>query len=247
MHGDRHRNAAFKGRNLDLGPRLAFVGGFEAQRWLALGPGSTLAGSTTGPTLATSALRGGQHDIGLVERRLQVASAVIAVGFEDVGPALTAIGGAVDATAVMGRVAESRDDHQIRIGGIDKDAVDLHGVLEPDVLPALAGIGRLPHAVTEAAADGVAGTGINDVGIGGCDLDGADAIGARLLIEDRKPRHTRARGLPDAAQWRAEVEGAGVPDDTGHGGNTAAVKGPHITPLEARIEVGIHLRPRDQG
>ena len=204
-------------------------------------PRAALAGSTTAPALATSALRGGQHDIGLVECVLQVANAVIARGLEDVGPALTAIGRAVDATAVMGGVTESRDDHQIRIGRIDKDAVDLHGVLEPDVPPALAGIGGLPHAVAEAAADGVAGTGINDVGIGGCDLNGPDAIDARLLIKDGEPRHAGAGGLPDAAQWRAEVEGAGVADDTGHGGNTASVVGPHIAPLESRIEVGIHL------
>ena len=207
-------------------------------------PRAALAGSTTAAALATSALRGGQHDIGLVECVLQVASAVIAGDLEDVGPALTPIGRAVDATAVMGGVTESRDDYQIRIGGIDEDAVDLYGVLEPDVLPALAGIGGLPHAVAEAAPDGVAGTGINDVGIGGCDLDGADAVNARLLIKDGEPRHAGAGGLPDAAQWRAEVEGAGVADDTGHGGNTAAVEGPHVTPLESRIEVGIHLRRR---
>jgi hypothetical protein len=155
---------------------------------------------------------------------------------------LAAIGGAVDTAAVVGGVAESGDDYEIRIGGIDKDAVDLHGVLEPDVLPAFAGIGGLPHAVAEAATDGVAGTCINDVGVGGCDLDGADAVDARLLIKDGEPRDAGAGGLPDAAEWRAEVEGAGVADDTGHGGDTAAVEGPHITPLEPRVEVGVHLR-----
>ena len=144
----------------------------------------------------------------------------------------------------MGGIAERGDDHQVRIGGIDKDAVDLHRVLEADVLPGLAGIGRLPHAVAEAAADGVAGAGINDVGIGGSDLDGADAIDARLLIEDGEPRHAGAGGLPDAAQRRADVERAGVADDTGHGGDASAVERPHITPLESRIEIGIDLRRR---
>src|SRR5579872_3772402 len=108
----------------------------------------------------------------------------------------------------MRGIAKSRDDHQIRISGVGNDAVDLHRVLESDVLPALAGIGGLPHAVAEAAADGVACAGVNNVGIRGRDLDGADTIYARLLVKNGVPRYATAGGLPDAAQWRAEVKGA---------------------------------------
>ena len=130
--------------------------------------------------------------------------------------------------------------------GIDKDVGDLHRVFEADVLPGLAGIGGLPHAVAKAAADGVAGAGIHDVGIGWSDLDGADAIDARLLIEDGKPGHAGAGGLPDAALGRAHIEHAGLADDAGDRGDASAMEGPDVTPLEAGIEVGIDLRCRCQ-
>src|SRR5580698_514479 len=149
VHGDGERNAAFIGRDLNLGPRLAFIGGFEGQRRLAPGSWAPITGSATGTALATCALRGSQHHAGFVERVLQIARSVIAVWLQDVGRA-------VHTTAVVSGVAKGRDDHQLGICGVDDDAVDLHGVLEPDVLPALTGVARFPHAVSEAAADGIA-------------------------------------------------------------------------------------------
>ena len=90
--------------------------------------------------------------------------------------------------------------------------------------------------------NGVAGAGIHDIGIGGSDLDGADAIDARLLVEDGEPGDAGAGGFPDAAQRRAEVERAGVADGAGDGGDSSAMERPHVSPLEARIEIGIDLR-----
>ena len=209
---------------------------------LGLGPEGRDRRSTT----AARALRGGQHDTGLVVCVLQVARAVVVGGLENVGPGLAAIGGAVDTAAVVCGVAEGGDDHQIGIVGIDQDAVDLHGVLQADVLPGVAGIGGLPHAVAEAAADGIASAGINDVGIGGSDLDRADAIHALLLVEDGEPGHAGAGGFPDAALRRADVEHAGLADDAGDRRDAAAVERSDVTPLEAGIEVGIDLRRRAQ-
>jgi hypothetical protein len=115
------------------------------------------------------------------------------------------------------------------------------------VLPGFAGIGGLPHAVAEAAADGIAGAGINDIRIGGSHLDGADAVDARLLIEDGKPCGAGAGGLPDAALGCAKIIHAGLADDAADSSDAAAVKRPDVTPLEAGIEVGIDLRRCDQG
>jgi len=245
MHGDCNGDASLKGWKLNWVPRLAFVGGFETQRRFSCGPVAALAGCTASAAFATVTLRNGEHYAGLVERVLQVAGAVITFRLEHVGPASAAIGGAMDSAPVMGVVTESRDDDEIGVGGVDDDAVNLYGVLEPNMLPGLAGIGGLPHAVAKAAADRVAGTGIDDIGIGWRDLDGADAVDAGLLIEDGGPCDAGAGGLPDAAEWGAEIEGAGVADDTGYGGDTPTVEGPYITPLEARVEVGIHLRRSD--
>jgi len=113
------------------------------------------------------------------------------------------------------------------------------------VLPGGAGVGGLPHAVAEAAADGVACPGVDDVGVGGSDLDGSDAVDAGLLIEDGEPRDAGAGGLPDAALRSTGVEDAVLSDDACDGGDAAAVERPDVTPFEAGIEVGIDLCCRE--
>src|SRR6185437_12848672 len=159
VHRDRHCNAAFEGRNLNLGPRPALVGGFVDHGRLGFGLSAAVAGTETE---AARALRGGQHDIGIVVGVLQVARAIIICGLQNVVPALAAIAGTIDTSAMVGGIAKRGDEQQVGIGRIDKNAVDLHSVLEADVLPGLTGIGGLPHAVAKAAADGVASAGIND-------------------------------------------------------------------------------------
>ena len=133
---------------------------------------------------------------------------------------------------MVGGIAEGGDDDKVGIGGIDEDAGDLYGVFKTDVLPGAAGIHGLPHAVAEAAANGVAGAGIDDVGIGGSDLNGADAIYARLFIEDGEPGSAGAGGFPDAALGHAGIEHAGpmAPE-------TAAMRPPWKGPTLR------HLRP----
>src|SRR6185437_10133827 len=235
---------AFEGRNLNLGPRPALVGGFVDHGRLGFGLSAAVAGTETE---AARALRGGQHDIGIVVGVLQVARAIVICGLQNVVPALAAIAGAIDTSAMVGGIAKRGDEDDVGVGRIDKNAVDLHSVLEADVLPGPAGIGGLPHAIAEAAADGVASAGINDIGIGGSDLDGADAIDARLLIEDGKPHHAGTGSFPDAAQGRADVEHSGAAADTGHGRDASAVEWTDVTPLEACIEVRVDLRGRAQG
>ena len=245
VHGHGYRDTALKRRNLDLTPGLAFVGGLVDLGRLGFGTiGASTGAATTARARASGALRGSQHDIGIVKRGLQIARAVVVLGLQDVGPGLAAIGGTVNSAAVMTGIPEGGDNHQVVICGIDNNAVDLHRVLEADVLPCCAGIGRLPHPIAQAAPDGVAGSGINDIGIGRSDLDGADAIHAGLLIHDWQPGHAAAGGFPDAAQWRAGIKHAGIADDAGHRRDASAVERPNVPPFEAAIKAGIDLRCR---
>ena len=115
------------------------------------------------------------------------------------------------------------------------------------MLPCGAGIGRLPYAVAEAAANRIASAGVDDFRIGGSDLDGADAIDAGFLIHDGKPGDAGAGGFPDATQGRPDVERAGIAHDTGHRGDASAVEWTNVSPLEAFVEVGIDLRRRSKG
>jgi len=240
VHGNGDGNATRERRHFDFGPRLAFVRGFVKRCRLRFGSIAAVAGSAAAK--AAGALRRCEHDLRIVVGVFQVARAIVIRGLQHVGPGLAAIGGAIDTAAVVIDIAKRGDEHQVGIGGIDHDAGDFHHILEPHVLPAFAGIGRLPHTVAEAAANRVPGSGINDVGIGWSDLDSAEAIHARLLIEDREPGHACAGRLPNAAQRRTHVERAGIADDTAHGGDASAMERPDVPPLEPRIEVGIHLR-----
>ena len=84
-------------------------------------------------------------------------------GSQRVLPRLAAVGRAIDALAVVLRVALRRRDDEVRILRIDHDLVDLRRLLEADVRPRLAGVGRLVHAVAERSLHRVTGAGIDDV------------------------------------------------------------------------------------
>ena len=161
VHGNGHCNAARKRRNLDFIPGLALVGGFEELCRFGLGTRAAVGAGET----ASSALSSGQQNARVVKGVFHIACAVVVGGLQSDRPGLAAIGGAVDTAAFAGGIAECGDNHEVRIRGVNKDAGDLHGVFQADVLPGAAGISGLPHAVAEAAADGVAGAGINDIGI----------------------------------------------------------------------------------
>ncbi len=248
MQGDRHANTAGERRNLERRPGQAAVGRFEQQRRLGL----CLRAMPERKKRATRALGVSQHDAGITVVEHHFARAVITGGLEDVGPGPAAIRGAVDAAAVVGGVTEGGDDDHIGVGGINQDAVDHHGVFKADVLPGLAGIGGLPHAVAQAAQEGtdhggVTGAGIHDIRIGGNDLNGADGIHAFYLVEDGEPGDAGTGGFPDASLGRARVIHAGLADDAGDRGNAAAVERADVPPLKAGIEVGVDMRGRGQG
>ena len=250
VHGDRQSDAALERRNTDLGPGQALICRFEDLCRLDRGlPGAPSAAGTS------SALGRGQHDTRCVVSKLQVPCAIVSSRVEDVRPCLAAIGGPVDSASVVIGISQRRHGHEVGIGRIDEDAVDLHRIFQTDVLPCTARIDGLPHAIAEAAPDGVAGTGIYDICIRRSDLDGADAVDAGLVVEDGVPGHAAAGGLPDAALRRTDVEHASLAavraavlaNDAGHGGDAATVEWPDVTPLQARVEIGAHLSGRQNG
>src|SRR5207244_8893278 len=128
-----------------------------------------------------------------------------------------------------------RREHQIRIFRIDHDLVDLDCILEADVRPRLTGIDRFVHAVAERTLHRVTSAGIHNVGIGGRHLYRADAVDVRELIENRRPRHARARGFPNAAGGRPDVEHARLTDRASDGRDAPTVKRADVAPAETEI------------
>src|SRR5262249_58084656 len=109
-------------------------------------------------------------------------------------------------------------------------------VLEADVRPRLAGIARFVHAVAERTLHRVTSAGIHNVGIGRRHLYRADAVDVRELIENRRPRHARASGFPDAAGGRPDVGHARLTDPAGDGGDAPAVERTDVRPPETPKE-----------
>src|SRR5205823_8268951 len=152
-------------------------------------------------------------------------------------PRLAAVGAAIDALAAVPRIALRRGEHEIRILRVDHDLVDLDRVLEANMRPRLAGIDRFVHAVAERTLHRVASAGIHNVGIGRRHLYRADAVDVRELIENRRPRHARASGLPNAAGGRPDVKHARLTDRAGDGRDAPTVKRADVAPAETGKEV----------
>ncbi len=141
-------------------------------------------------------------------------------------PGLAAVGGAKEAAFGVGAIgmAESGDEDDVGIGGMDDDFADGAGIFEAYVFPGFAGIDRFVDAVAlgEIATDaGFAGANVDGVGIGGGDGEGAD--GRRFfVIEEGLPGESAIGGFPDAATDGAEVPGVRIAGDAGGGERAAA-------------------------
>src|SRR5207248_5673595 len=93
------------------------------------------------------------------------------------------------------------------------------------------------HAVAERTLHRVASAGIHNVCVGRRHLYRADAVDVRELIENRRPRHARTSGFPNAAGGRADVEHARLSDGAGDGRDAPTVKRADVAPAETRKEV----------
>ena len=150
-------------------------------------------------------------------------------------PGLPAVRRAVDPPLLLRPVAvpQRGDVDDVRIAGVDDDAGDAACVVEPHVLPGLAGIGGLvdPVADRDVAADPCFPcAGPHDVGVGRGDGERTDRL-HRLVIEDRLPVHAAVGGFPDAARGRPGVVDALVARDAGDRGH-AISHGADVAVLE---------------
>ncbi len=188
----------------ELGPALAPVGGAPDAAAVA-GPLHVAAAP------AQPVPRGGEEDVRVLGVQLQVDEARGVVDGEHLLPAPAAVGRPVDAPLRVGapEVAEGGHPRRLRVVGMDGDAADLGGLLEPDVLPAPAAVG----GAVDAVAPGVrpqrvplAGADPDDVGVGGGDGHVGDRPRA-LVVEDRRPGGAGVPGLPEPAGGQARVDG----------------------------------------
>src|SRR5262249_21968385 len=164
--------------------------------------------------VAAHAVRRRVEQLRVLRVHRQIDEAGILVDELHLRPGLAAVGGLVDAALLVRRpeVAQRRDVHDVGVLRVDDDAADVARLLETDVLPGLAAVGGLVHAVAprDAVARVVlAGADPHDVGVGRRHRDGTDAQG-RLVVEDRLPAVAAVGGLPDAAGRGAEVDRLGV-------------------------------------
>ena len=173
----------------------------------------------------------GESDLRIVGSKGHINGAGVVVLVEHLAPGLAAVGGLEDAALLVGRegMAQRSDEDDVGILRIDPDRGDVARVFQPDVLPGLAGVGRLPHAVAlidrSAHVADIAGSDVDDVRIRRRNGDRADR-GDVLLVEDGLPHHAAVGGLPRAAARGSHVVDRRLAGNTGHAVTRPARNGP---------------------
>src|SRR5262249_35931053 len=144
-------------------------------------------------------------------------------------PGAGAVNGLVEAAVAAGRPqrALGGDVDDVGVARVDDDLGDVLGLLEADVLPALATVvGAVqPVAVADAAlAVVLAGADPDDLGAFRVEGEGADGVGA-LVVEDGGPGGAGVDGLPDAAGGGGGEVAAAVGGVDGEGGDAPGGEG----------------------
>jgi len=155
-------------------------------------------------------------------------------------PRRPAVAGAVDAAIRVGAVdmAKRRDEDDVGVLWIDEDAADLARVVETEMGPGLSCVGRLVHAVAVRNLRphvGLAGADVDDVRVGRRNADRTDRRDW-LRVEDRVPRPSGVRRLPDAAADRTEVERVRLSRNAADAVDPAAAERPDAAPPQAAVD-----------
>src|SRR5579884_2058562 len=106
-------------------------------------------------------------------------------------------------------MAQCRYVDQVGIMGMDAHLGDVAGILQTEVYPGFARIGRFVDAIAMrdvAANSCLAHASVDDVGIGGGDGYCADGGAFEEAIGDVFPDQAAIDGFPDAATGRAEIK-----------------------------------------
>src|SRR5690348_15970005 len=124
------------------------------------------------PGVALCFVKCGEQDVWIGRIEGEIDGSGLVVFEENLLPGLAAIAGFEDAARFVGaiRVAHRRDIEHIRICGVHNDSSDVPGVLEADVIPGLAAVQRLVHAVAVrniSPPAGLAGAHVDYVRVGG--------------------------------------------------------------------------------
>src|SRR5712664_1661418 len=129
-----------------------------------------------------------------------------------------------------GNAAESAGKGDVWICGMNDDAADSPGFLQPHVGPGLAGVGGLINSVAHyvAVADdpGFTGSRPDHTWIGRGNSERADGSG-RLLVKDRRPTIAPIDRFPNAAGSRTGVVRARISRDAGNRGDAISHSRPH--------------------
>src|SRR6266850_1957076 len=198
------------------------------------------------PGSAIALPHGGEQNVGIagIENDVNAAGAVVEI--ENFFPVFAAVASTKDAAFGVRAVgmAESGDEYDVWIRGMNDELADVPGVLQSDIGPGFPGVIRTIDAVAEgdiSADTSFAGSRINNVGIGIRDRDAANGRGG-LLLEERIPGDASVRGFPNSACDGAKVIGIGLARDSGDGQNASSAKGPDQTPLHAGVGFWINGR-----
>ena len=196
------------------------------------------------PGSAIALPHGGEKNVGIagIENDVNAAGAVVEV--ENFFPVFAAVASAEDAAFGVRAVsmAESGDEYDVWIRGMNDELADVPSVLQSDIGPGFPGVIRTIDAVAKgdiSADASFAGSRVNDVGIGIRDCDAADG-GGGLLLEERIPGDASVRGFPNSACDGAKVIGIGLARDSGDGQNASSAKGTNQTPLHAGVRFWIN-------
>ncbi len=218
-------------------------------------PGVTTVGSLPEAAIRTAAaervripLRLPDRDVDLtrvlrVHRHIDRASPVADV--QDPFPGLTAVGCPEDATFII------RSPGMPERGNVDDVSVlrvyphppDVPGVLQTNIFPAPAAVGRLvdPVAMRDIAADGrLTGTDVDHIRVGLSNRDGANGGCLHIAIRDVLPDIPAVRRLPDTASTCAVVERCPFGRVSGDGDDTPATEGSGTPPLQRFKEFFVH-------
>ena len=175
---------------------------------------------------------------------VDVVGAGVLVEEEHLLPALAAVGRAEDAALGIGAVgvSEHRGEDAVGVARVDGERRDLLPLLEAEVLPGLAAVGRLVDAVADreiGALQPLARADVERLRRRGSDRDGADRL-RRLAVEDRLPGSAVVVRAPDAAVADADIEDAGVTRRPGEGAGATAAEGADVAPVHLLVERGRH-------
>src|SRR5262249_19489608 len=155
---------------------------------------------------------------------------------ENLVPGFSTSGGAKHAALRIGPkgMAKRRNENDIGIFGMNNDPANMAGIAEPNVLPALAGVGGLENSVAfhdVAANTGFAGTGEDDVRVRLRDRNVAHR-GDLFFVGNRFPRRAAIGGLPNTASHRPEVESGRVAGSARDRQHASGAIGPNRSPGE---------------